>query len=100
MCTLSAPTEKPSETETTDTLSEEKSLEDSSVVKIAAIRFPLTEKREKRENIPVATSSADNKRTSGPSQLDYQENKPPTFVYPVPVDQIIKNSNASPQIHS
>jgi len=103
VCGLSAPTETPSESEATETLPQEKLLlneKDTPVSRITSISSPSTEKREKRENIPAASSSSDNKRTSGPSQQDYQENKPPTFVHPVPVDQIVKNSHASPQIHS
>lgn len=100
VCVLSAPTENPSEGEATETLPQEKSLLKDSPVYTIAISSPSKEKREKRENTPLASSSGENKRTIGLSQVDYQENKPPTFVHPVPVDQIIKNSHASPQIHS
>lgn len=96
---LSAPTEKSSESILADSLSQEKSHLANHEVALS-ISNNSTEKRDKREDTPAASSSADNKRSSALSQPDYQENKPPTFVHPVPVDQIIKNSNASPEIHS
>lgn len=97
VCALTAPTDKRTESNPTNSDSQEKSLlqHPSSIL----INSPSTEKRDKREDIPAASHSTDNKRTPV-LQSDYQENKPPTFVYPVPVDQIIKNSRASPQIHA
>lgn len=92
-CALSAPTEKPPKESNL-------SLPDNlQVFSSVSINSPLAEKREKREDPSAPSSSTDNKRITL-SQPDYQENKPPTFVHPVPVDQIIKNSHASPEIHS
>lgn len=95
---LSAPTEQPKEINLTDSLSSQKTLSENAQAVSHVSSSPSTEKREKREG--PTSSSTDNKRTPTVAQSDYQENKPPTFVFPVPVDQIIKNSQASPEIHS
>lgn len=95
---LSAPTEQPKESNLTDNLASHKTFSENAHPASNVSSSPSTEKREKREG--PTSSSTDNKRTPTVSQSDYQENKPPTFVFPVPVDQIIKNSPASPEIHS
>lgn len=100
VCSQAAPTDKPIESDpsfvtavvTEDSLSHEH--------ESVPVRTLSTEKRDKREdNDSPLLSASDNKRAPALSQPDYQENKPPTFVRPVPVDQIIKHSNASPEIH-
>lgn len=100
VCALSAPTEKTEESNSTESVVQDTSLpEIHQVFSGISIKSPSpTEKRDKREDLP--SSATDNKRTSALAQPDYEENKPPTFVHPVPVDQIIKHSNASPEIHS
>lgn len=97
ICALSAPIEKISDQNSTETLQEKSVADNHQVFSNISISSPL---REKREDYSPASSPSDNKRTPALSQPDYQENKPPTFVFPVPVNQIIKNSNASPEIHS
>lgn len=77
VCALSAPTEKSSESNTTDSLSQKKSiLANDDVALIMSINsFHPTDKREKREELS-APSSSDNKRTTPVlSQPDYQDNK-------------------------
>ncbi|XP_037049421.1 uncharacterized protein LOC119083727 isoform X2 [Bradysia coprophila] len=102
VCTQAAPTDKPIEIDSTVAdvgfIVTDKPL--SHDHEIVSVKTLPTEKRDKREDDSVSLPTNDNKRTPALSQPDYQENKPPTFVHPVPVDQIIKNSNASPQIHS
>ncbi|KAJ6641772.1 hypothetical protein Bhyg_06715 [Pseudolycoriella hygida] len=98
-CALSAPTEHPSEIATKDSFVQEKSVKENSKI-TPLINSSSTEKRDKREDGSVSSSTAENKRTPVLSQPDYQENKPPTFVHPVPVDQIIKNSHVAPEVHA
>ncbi|KAG4071006.1 hypothetical protein HA402_001443 [Bradysia odoriphaga] len=102
VCTQAAPTDKPIESDSTVAdvgfIVTEKPLPHDP--EIVSVKTTSAEKRDKREDDSVSLPTNDNKRTPALSQPDYQENKPPTFVHPVPVDQIIKNSNASPQIHS
>lgn len=77
VCALSAPTEKSSESNTTDSLSQKKTiLVNDEATSIVSIDSPhQNDKREKREDLPAPSSSENKRNTPVLSQPDYQENK-------------------------